>query len=73
MFRGCCFCDCFGGIQNNIRYDQPLDLQTVNRCMEAVRAHEREEKIKNAESGHWVRILTYTVIFWPNNSTLVPR
>uniref|UniRef100_A0A915NLK2 Uncharacterized protein n=1 Tax=Meloidogyne floridensis TaxID=298350 RepID=A0A915NLK2_9BILA len=46
MFRGCCFCDCFGGIPNNRRYDQPLTPQTINRCMEAIKEHEREEKAK---------------------------
>uniref|UniRef100_A0A1I8BVN9 Uncharacterized protein n=1 Tax=Meloidogyne hapla TaxID=6305 RepID=A0A1I8BVN9_MELHA len=53
MFRGCCFCDCFGGIPNNRRYDQPINSQTINRCMEAVRAHENEEKAKYSANGDW--------------------
>ncbi|CAK5031957.1 unnamed protein product [Meloidogyne enterolobii] len=53
MFRGCCFCDCFGGIPNNRRYDQPLTPQTINRCMEAIKEHEREEKAKYSASGEW--------------------
>ncbi|CAK5045077.1 unnamed protein product [Meloidogyne enterolobii] len=53
MFRGCCFCDCFGGIPNNRRYDQPLTPQTINRCMKAIKEHEREEKAKYSASGEW--------------------
>uniref|UniRef100_A0A914LT49 EGF-like domain-containing protein n=1 Tax=Meloidogyne incognita TaxID=6306 RepID=A0A914LT49_MELIC len=53
MFRGCCFCDCFGGIPNNRRYDQPLTPQTINRCMEAIKEHEREGKAKYSASGEW--------------------
>lgn len=49
MVRGC-FCDCFGGFKNPFRcdpkYDQPLDQNAVNRCLEAVMAHEEQQKAK---------------------------
>lgn len=49
MMRGC-FCDCFGGFKNPFshsdRYDRPLDVNALNRCLEAVKAHEQNEKNK---------------------------
>ncbi|KAF7640227.1 hypothetical protein Mgra_00000055 [Meloidogyne graminicola] len=53
MFRNCCFCDCFGGLQNNKNYDQPLDPKTVNYCMEAIKKHEKEEKRKYCGNEQW--------------------
>jgi len=46
MMRGC-FCDCFGGLKNpfsTIEHRQPLDPDAINRCLEAVNAHEQNEK-----------------------------
>jgi len=50
----CCFCDCLGGCKNPFssssssssdrRNVQHLDPNTLNRCLEAVRAHETNEK-----------------------------
>lgn len=45
-----CFCDCFGGFKNPFtkadHYDKPIDVNALNRCLQAVRAHEQNEKNK---------------------------
>lgn len=55
--RGC-FCDCFGGFKNPLatsdRYDEPLDINVLNRCLEAVRAHEENEKNKYASFSYFL-------------------
>lgn len=46
MMRGC-FCDCFGGFKNPFSLQEqrePLDPNAINRCLDAVRAHEQNEK-----------------------------
>lgn len=48
MLRGC-FCDCFGGLKTFgglERYNEPLDRNALNRCLEAVKSYEENEKNK---------------------------
>ncbi len=59
MMRGCCWVDCFGGFKmpfsspssrqaSHLTADAPLDPAMLNRCLDAVRAHEENEKNKYA-------------------------
>jgi hypothetical protein len=45
IMRGC-FCDCFGGFRNPFKTveERPIDPQALNRCLDAVRVYEQNEK-----------------------------
>ncbi|MFH4983410.1 hypothetical protein AB6A40_010119, partial [Gnathostoma spinigerum] len=70
----CGFCDCFGPFRSPFTKDDldaPLDENTVNRCLELVRAHEARQ---NSKLGDYNSPLIPTVSEGcsPYNTTVEP-
>ncbi|VDD94118.1 unnamed protein product [Enterobius vermicularis] len=50
----CGFCDCFGPFRSPFSkddLDEPLDENSLNRCLELLRAHEQRTAIKKKKNG----------------------
>uniref|UniRef100_A0A0M3INW3 EGF-like domain-containing protein n=1 Tax=Ascaris lumbricoides TaxID=6252 RepID=A0A0M3INW3_ASCLU len=70
----CGLCDCFGPFRSPFKKDEldaPLDENTVNRCLELVRAHEARQNNKFGEHNRPL-IATVSEGCSPYNTTVEP-